>query len=137
MHRLILDTNVIVSGLIQKSFPHLILAHCLEGKATVCVSSVVFQEYVNVLERPKFSRFPDFILAAQTLIGRLKLEAEIFEPKETVSIIQDDADNRFLELAQASKADFLITGNHNDFNMEEFEETKIVSPKIYWEKHKQ
>ena len=121
MQRLILDTNVIVSALIQKNFPYLILDYCLYGNAKICISSVVFEEYVNVLERPKFLRFPNFVLAAETVLGRLKLEAEIFEPSTKISLIKDDADNRFLERAQMSKADFLITGNFKNFNMDVFE----------------
>jgi predicted nucleic acid-binding protein len=38
-----------------------------------------------------------------------------------------------LELALVSKADFIITGNTNDFTMSHFQGTKIVSQKEYWE----
>lgn len=44
--------------------------------------------------------------------------------------------NRILELADISKADFIITGNTNDFTMKTHNKTKIVSPKEYWEKFK-
>jgi len=51
------------------------------------------------------------------------------------SVINDEPDNRFLELAAASNADFIITGNSNDFIMSEFKNTKIVSPKEFWDLH--
>ncbi|MCF8461126.1 MAG: putative toxin-antitoxin system toxin component, PIN family [Flavobacteriales bacterium] len=133
MQRLILDTNVLVSALIQKSFPYFILDYCLDGKAKVCLSSTILKEYVEVLQRPKFYRFADFVMAAETILARLNLEAEIFEPTIRLNVIMDEADNRFLELAQESKADFLITGNTNDFDFDVFGTTRIVSPKEYWE----
>jgi len=42
-----------------------------------------------------------------------------------------------LELAIASNADFIITGNTNDFTMSHFQGTKIVTPKEYWDFHKE
>ena len=63
--------------------------------------------------------------------------AELFEPANKLKIIKDEPDNRFLELAQTVKADFIITGNTNDFKMDKFEDTKIVNPKEYWEEYKQ
>ena len=60
----------------------------------------------------------------------------MFEPADTLEIIKDEADNRLLELAKISKADFIITGNSSDFTMKIFESTKIVTPKSYWENNK-
>jgi predicted nucleic acid-binding protein len=41
-----------------------------------------------------------------------------------------------LELAEESKADFIITGNTNDFTMNKHKKTKIVTPKEYWENYR-
>jgi predicted nucleic acid-binding protein len=44
-------------------------------------------------------------------------------------------DNMFLELADECMADFIITGNTNDFTFSAYKQTKIVNPKEYWENH--
>ncbi|MDP1623309.1 MAG: hypothetical protein Q8M08_13330, partial [Bacteroidales bacterium] len=49
-----------------------------------------------------------------------------------LEIINDQGDNKLLELAETCNADFLITGNTNDFTIREYKGTKIVSPKVYW-----
>lgn len=136
MQKIILDTNVIVSSLIQKNYPYLIIEHCIEGNAIICVSNPILQEYIEVLGRPKFARFSDFKTNADFLIARLSEMAEIYEPKTKLNIIADEPDNRFLELAESSKADFILTGNTNDFTMDAHHKTKIVTPKEYWEEHK-
>jgi len=59
-----------------------------------------------------------------------------FAPTQQIEVIKDLPDNRFLELAIESKADFLITGNTNDFNLTSIESTKILSPKDYWALYK-
>lgn len=132
MQKIILDTNVIVSSLIQKNYPYLIVEHCIDGNAIICISNPILQEYIQVLERPKFARFTDFKANADLLIARLSEIAKTYEPKEKLKIIKDQFDNRFLELADISQADFIITGNTNDFTMDSYKATKIISPKQYW-----
>jgi putative PIN family toxin of toxin-antitoxin system len=102
----------------------------------ICISNAILEEYLEVLQRPKFTKFPDFKTNADFLITRLTEISETYEPKENLKIIQDEADNRILELAQISEADFIITGNTNDFTMKVFGKTKIVTPKEYWEDYK-
>ena len=136
MKKIILDTNVIVSSLIQKNYPYLIVEHCIEGNATICLSSEILLAYIEVLNRPKFSRFKDFTTNADFLITRLSEMAETIEPKTKLNVIGDEPDNRLLELAQISKADFIITGNTTDFSMDSFEGTKILTPKEYWEEYR-
>jgi hypothetical protein len=136
MQKIILDTNIIVSSLIQKNYPYLIVDHCIEGNAIICLSNPILQEYLEVLGRPKFARFADFKTNADFLIARLSEMSETYKPTTKLTIIEDEPDNRLLELAQISKADFIITGNTNDFTMEKYKRTKIVTPKEYWEQHK-
>lgn len=136
MQKIILDTNIIVSSLVQKNYPYLIVDYCIEGNAVICLSNPILQEYIEVLGRPKFAKFTDFKTNADFLIARISEMSEIYEPTIQLKIIKDEPDNRLLELAQISKADFIITGNTNDFTMEIFNGTKIVTPKDYWEKYK-
>lgn len=136
MQKIILDTNVIVSSLIQKNYPYLIVDHCIEGNAILCISNPILQEYLEVLARPKFAKFADFKTNADFLIARLSEISETYEPKNQIEIIKDEPDNRLLELADISKADFIITGNTNDFTMQIYNQTRILTPKEYWEEFK-
>ncbi len=136
MQKIILDTNVIVSSLIQKNFPYLIVDHCIEGNAILCISNPILQEYLEVLARPKFAKFADFKTNADFLIARLSEISETYEPKNKIEIIKDEPDNRLLELADISKADFIITGNTNDFTIQIYNKTRILTPKEYWEEFK-
>jgi putative PIN family toxin of toxin-antitoxin system len=136
MHKIILDTNVLVSSLIQKNYPYLVVELCIEKKAIICLSDDLLKEYIGVLNRPKFSRFRDFKQNADLIIARLNEMAVMYHPDIKVSLIGDDADNRLLELAEVAKADFLITGNTNDFTFDDHKGTRIVTPKEYWEKYK-
>ena len=132
--RLILDTNVLVSALIQRNYPYFIVDRILvDNSLQLCLSEQLFIEYVQVLNREKFSRFPDFHFRAQTLLADIENSALMFSPKVSLNIISDPADNRLLELAETCQAEYIVTGNTNDFTMFEYKGTKIVSPKEMFE----
>ena len=80
MQKIILDTNVIVSSLIQKNYPYLIVNHCIDGNAIICISNAVLQEYLEMLRRPKFAKFNDFQTNAEFLITRLIEISESYKP---------------------------------------------------------
>ena len=50
-------------------------------------------------------------------------------------ILNDADDDKFLELAFSSNADFLITGNTKHFPFGKFQNTEIISPANYYKKH--
>jgi putative PIN family toxin of toxin-antitoxin system len=93
----------------------------------------LFEEYMDVLNKPKFSRYPDFLKKAEFVLSQIENLATKYSPTERFEFINDKNDNRLLELASESKADFIITGNINDFNMTNSKDTRVVSPKDYWE----
>jgi len=49
-------------------------------------------------------------------------------------IFKDKDDNKLLELADECNADFLISGNHLDFDIKQYKNTQILSPRDFWEK---
>jgi len=136
MQKISLDTNVLVSGLIQRNFPYLIISELfIEDKATLCISDELLSEYHEVLSPKKFAKYLDFVNAAEKILATIETKGVKFNPKTKISLISDQDDNRLLELAEESKANYLITGNSNDFTMGKYKKTKIVMPKEYWEKY--
>lgn len=137
MQKIIIDTNVIVSALIQKNYPFLIIDELFfENKFELCISEELIEEYFDVLGRPKFAKFPDFINKAETVLTEIGIKGKNYYPKIKLDIISDKDDNMLLELADECNADFLITGNTTDFTISEYKKTKIVTPKEYWENFK-
>lgn len=136
MQKVIIDTNVLVSALIQRSFPYYIIEEALiNPNIIICISEDLFTEYYEVLNRKKFARFPDFTTNAHIILTEIHRIASKYNPSQKVDIISDKDDNMLLELALESNANFLITGNHNDFTMSNFEGTEVINPKDYWLRH--
>lgn len=134
MLKIIIDTNVLVSSLIQKSYPfNIVSAIFTDENIKPCLSDNLFDEYSNVLNRKKFSSYKDFISNSEILINEIKVKSIWYTPTVEVNLISDFADNKLLELAETCSADFIITGNTKDFTMSYYKGTKIISPKDFWE----
>lgn len=134
MLKIVIDTNVLVSALIQRSYPYLIIQTVFESNnLQICVSKELLDEYYEVLARPKFSRFTDFHLRAKLLLVDLEKTALLYEPSLKLNLISDKDDNMIIELADKCLADYIITGNSTDFTFPIYKNTKIISPKEFWE----
>ena len=137
MQKVIIDTNVIVSSLIQKSYPyHIVFDLFIEDRFSLQISPQLMAEYHEVLERPKFAQFQDFASKAKIVLANIEMKAIYHNPAISLDIISDKDDNKILELADECMADFVITGNTTDFTFLQYKQTKIVTPKEYWEFYK-
>jgi len=136
MQKVVIDTNVIVSSLIGYGYSRKIVFDLVLGKRIqVFTSSQTFTEYIEILHREKFAKYPEFVLNAEIVLNKIDELSLKFSPDIVLDEIKDEPDNRFLELAVFAKADFLITGNKNDFRISRYGSLQIVSPKEYIEIH--
>lgn len=130
MQKVVIDTNVVVSSLIQRNYPYLIINKLfIEDKFQLCVSDDLITEYYVVLTRPKFAKFQDFIYRAKMLLADIEAKATKYYPTITLDLISDIDDNMILELADECRADVIITGNTRDFTFPSYKQAKILTPK--------
>lgn len=136
MQRIVIDTNVTVSALIQRSYPYRIIYDLfIDGKIILCVSDEIMAEYYEVLSREKFAKFPNFFLRAEALLVDIESKSVKYFPTIKLNLISDPDDNMILELADECSANFIITGNTTDFTFPIYKQTKIVTPREYWENY--
>lgn len=121
--RVVLDTNVVVSAhLNAEGYERHVLDLVLAGKLQVAVSAAILEEYEGVLRRPKFGIAPRQVGRALHL---LRTAARMVRPHRRLEVARDPAENRFLECADASKADYLVTGNKRHFP-KQWRQTHVV-----------
>src|SRR5438128_5822262 len=126
----VLDTNVVVSALlIGRGHPALILDLSLASKIQSYVTAEILAEYDGVLRRPRFGLDPALVTATSRLINR---KSKVVTAKQTVTASPDPADNKFLECAEAAKADYLVTGNKRHFPAK-CKNTRVVNAREFLE----
>jgi putative PIN family toxin of toxin-antitoxin system len=129
MFKVVLDTNVIISGFIfAGSKPAGILDLLVSADITNFISTHIIEETRNILLR-KFSWTEN---EAATACLWLKAFSEVVNPKVRLSIVsQDDPDNRILECALEAKADFIITGDRHLLNLRTHQDIRILAPAAF------
>ena len=107
---IVLDTNTLLSAaLSDKSITHAAYKKA-RTNFQIVLSYKVWNELLTVFSRPKFDKYLDEI-EKQIFITALHQNAIFIEPTETITDCRDPKDNKFLELAVASDAQFIITGD--------------------------
>ena len=136
MIRIVIDTNILVSASLKKGYSFKIVEEIATDikLIQVCLSEQVLTEYSNLVFYERISgKYPLFIKTISANIKRLEKAGVMFFPRRHFNILADITDNKFLDLAYEAKADYLITGNRNDFSITQFEQTKILNPKKFCE----
>jgi len=111
--QLVLDTNIVVSAALKpSSLPRTVLRLALEKPAHLYLSEPIFGEYRRVLSRPELHVRKGLRLQYLHL---LRDRARFVTPHRRIAEAADPEDDKFLECADACRADYLITGNTGHF----------------------
>jgi putative PIN family toxin of toxin-antitoxin system len=122
--RAVIDTNVLVSALINKAGNEALIVLAIDQRLiTRCFSDEILDEYAEVLARPKFSFAADEI---HGLIGLLKRSGEAVSSGPMSATLPDPGDAKFLVCAQTAKADLIVTGNKKHFPQQACEPIEIL-----------
>ncbi len=128
--RAVIDTGVLVSGLIRESGTTGEILRALRGGRFIIIfTTPILVEIIDVLGRQffrlKYHILPDDISA---LINLIRLRGELVAPEEPVTACRDPKDNKFLEAALSGQADFIVSGDEDLLVMGDFEGIPILRP---------
>jgi putative PIN family toxin of toxin-antitoxin system len=131
--RVVLDTNVLVSGLAYPgSIPGQIVSIWRQGGLDVVLSRHILDEIINVL--PRLSRIQLSSSEIRDLVDSLMFLADVIEPDdERDPDLRDPADQQVLGTLRASRADYLITGDKHLLVLAG--KYPIVTPATFWARH--
>jgi putative PIN family toxin of toxin-antitoxin system len=124
--RVVIDTNVFVSGLNFAGKPGEVLELFIRGDIEVIISPFILSEIERIL-RERFDWIKGNI---HRVLNRIKRQTILVHPKLKVTIIKrKDDDNRILECAIEGKVQYLISGDRKHLlPLKEYKGIKILSP---------
>jgi putative PIN family toxin of toxin-antitoxin system len=134
MLNIILDTNILFSALAFDKHVEDLVRKVLDDykNFTVWRSDETLIELQQKLTSKKFLDYRKFDLnQVQELLDWYKLNTRLAEVSEKVTISRDPGDNKFLELAKAIDADYIISGDKDLLEIGEFEGVKILKPSVF------
>lgn len=131
--RVVLDTNVLVSGLAYPAGnPGRILNAWRQGALDLVLSKFILDEMARVL--PRLSRIKLSPAEIRDLADSFLFMADIVEPSaELDEALRDKADQLVLGTMRAAHADYLITGDKDLLALAG--RYRLVTPTVFWERH--
>ena len=124
--KVVIDTNVFLSGLFFGGNPEKILRLWQAGRIEVLLSPELAAEII--LKTKKFNQEQKFL---EEWAYILNYDTTHLLVKETVSLCRDPKDNMLLSLAKQSKADYLITGDKDLLSLKTLAHTHILTPREF------
>jgi uncharacterized protein len=114
--RLVIDTNVFVSGLISGEGSPARLLRAVQGKRAVhLVSDPIVEEYLRVLDYPRIRRFKKITDAfVADIAAYLVYQTERVELRSRIRMSPDPEDDVFLNTAVDGRATLLVSGDKTD-----------------------
>jgi putative PIN family toxin of toxin-antitoxin system len=127
----VLDTNVMVSGLLSpKGPPGRLVDAILSRRLKIAFDDRILQEYREVLARPMF-HFKTVDVAAFWEI--LPFQRHLVAMPVEGLLASDDADTKFLEVAFATETKILVSGNERHYPAKSRGGVRVISPREAFE----
>jgi uncharacterized protein len=122
--RLVIDTNVVISAALKpEGLQRTTFILAITKPARLYVSQPILEEYADVLSRPELKIRKGL---RRQLLQLIRNRGNLVVPSRRLEVSSDPDDNRFLECADAARADYLVTGNLRHFPRF-WKKTKIIT----------
>ena len=129
--RVVIDTNVAVSGLLFDGIPGELILLWKSGRIKPLASAEIIDEYLRVLAYPKFKLSEEevhYLLYFELLPY---FEVVSYKPASSPIIKADPSDDKFFLCADAGNAKVIISGDLHLLFRKKYKSIKILSPEQF------
>ena len=128
--RVVIDTNVLIAGLLWHGSPHALLTQVRSGALGLVSSPALLVELADVLSRTKF----DAVLrrtstSRERLLAEVRQLTQVLDPPPLAQpVCRDPDDDKVLALALAARVELIVSGDRDLLVLQQFEGMPIVDP---------
>lgn len=130
--KIVVDTNVLISGVFFGGYPRKILSSIVNKEITACATAEIVVEYEEIVQE-MIERKQGHI--NREILAPLIQAMEIIEPTSHIEICRDPDDDKFLECAKDSRALYIVSGDKDLLVLKKYENIQIITAKEFCEKH--
>ena len=131
--KIILDTNVFISGIFFSGPPSQILKAWQNKSFQIVLSEQILIEYQKVADELS-SKYPQVDIAP--IIELVTIHGQLIDAQGIdISICEDPDDDKFIECAIAGKCDIIVSGDKHLLNLAGYKSIKILRPREFVEQY--
>ena len=133
--RVVVDTNVLVSGIFFGGVPGRILSAWAAGKVSLVLSPDILEEYRRVGQELGV-QYPDLEVALEPILALVAMSATIVDaPRLEVPVSEDPADDMFLAAALASRTRLIVSGDKHLLRVSGWRGITVLTPRQFLDQH--
>ena len=126
--RIVIDTNVLISGIFFGGFPRKVINAVISNKVQACCSDVILDEYYRTIQEV-FERKQGFYDSA--MLSPFVKNLEMIHVKTNLSLSRDPDDNKFVECAVDANALYIVSGDNDLLVLENYKGIQIITAKTF------
>ena len=126
--KIVIDTNVLISGVFFGGFPRKILSSVVEKRITACATTEIIDEYEEIIQE-MVERKQGHI--NKGILAPLLNTMELIETVSCVEISRDPDDDKFIGCAKDAHALYIVSGDKDLLVLEHYEDIQIVTAKDF------
>jgi len=134
--RAVLDTNVLISGLVaEQGPPRQVLDAWLEGRYTLIISLYLVEELTHVLSYPRIAeRLRLDEEEVEAILVALLSQAEVTSGQlHLPGVTRDPKDDAVVACAKEGEADYIVSGDQDLLVLGEYEGIQVITPRRFVE----
>src|SRR6266852_8358417 len=122
--KIVLDTNVLISGIFWKGVPGEILDYWTSDKIEIVVTEEILKEYIDIIQRmaPKDEDL------SKHWATFLQENAEIIMSVSNIKVCRDPDDDKFINCALSIGAAYIVSGDNDLLSVISIESINIITP---------
>lgn len=127
--RIVLDTNVFVSGIFFGGPPSQILKAWQKKSLQIVLSKEILVEYQRVADELSF-KYPQIDI--MPIIELITIHGQFIDTEGLdISICEDPDDDKFIECAVAGKCDIIVSGDRHLLKLVRHKGVRILKPRDF------
>ena len=130
--KIVIDTNIVISGTFFGGFPRKILEAVVIGKVEAYANTKIIKEYLYIVKEmiaDKGGQIDENILSP--FIDKLN----VVKPVSKIKISRDKDDDIFIECAIDSNALYIVSGNKDLLDIVEYQNISIITAKDFYNQY--
>lgn len=129
MKKIVLDTNVLLVSISNRSRLHWVFQGLLNGHFTLCVTTDILAEYAEIIDQHMG------VLASESVLGVIENlpNVDLITTYYKFHLLKDEDDNKFVDCAIAANAHFIVS-HDKDFRLlkaTEFPFIQVIDTNIF------
>ena len=131
MQKVVLDTNVLLVSISEKSKLHWIFKSLVDKRYELCVTTDILNEYAVIIEQKMGRDVSESVLGMIENLSNTTFITNYYR----FQLLNDEDDDKFVDCAIAANADFIVS-HDKDFNVLtsiNFPSVKVIDTGMFWE----